>query len=220
MIYLLFSLLPALPISLSLTLCSLVIAFFLAIFLTIILSLKNAFFSFIIQVYIMIFTGTPLLIQFFLIYYGPCQFSSLMEYHNLWIYYTPWICSMITLALNSAAYSTLLFYGAIKVIPKNNWQSCYALGMSKQQTLRIILPYALKRAFSSYTNEVILIFKSTSLASTITLLEIMGYSQQIFGQTYDINIFIAAGIIYLCINGILTLLMRWFERYILFFEKN
>lgn len=47
----------------------------------------------------------------------------------------------------------------------------------------------------------------------------MGYSQQIFGQTYDADVFIAAGIIYLCVNGILTLLMRWLEQYALSFEK-
>lgn len=221
MIDLIISLLPGLPTSLSLTLGALLIAFLLALCLTIILSLKITIFSFLIQVYITLFTGTPLLVQFFLIYYGPGQFLSLREHHTLWaLISTPWICALLALALNSAVYSTLLFYGAIKAIPKTSWQACLALGMSNHQTMRIILPYALKRALSSYSNEVILIFKSTSLASTITLLEIMGYSQQIFGQTYNVDVFIAAGIIYLSVNGILTLLMRLLEKYALAFEKS
>ncbi|HGJ5875746.1 MAG TPA: arginine ABC transporter permease ArtM [Arsenophonus sp.] len=221
MIYLIISLLPGLPTSLSLTFCALLIAFLLALFFTIILSLKTAIFSSIIQVYLTLFTGTPLLVQFFLIYYGPGQFPVLKQYPAFWaLISTPWFCAMIALALNSAAYSTLLFHGAVKAIPKATWQSCQALGMTNQQTLRIIIPYALKRALSSYSNEVILIFKSTSLASTITLLEIMGYSQQVFGQTYNVDVFIAAGIIYLGVNGILTLLMRWLEQYLLSFEKN
>ena len=221
MIYLIISLLPGLLTSLSLTFCALLIAFLLALFFTIILSLKTAIFSSIIKGYLTLFTGTPLLVQFFLIYYGPGQFPVLKQYPAFWaLISTPWFCAMIALALNSAAYSTLLFHGAVKAIPKATWQSCQALGMANQQTLRIIIPYALKRALSSYSNEVILIFKSSSLASTITLLEIMGYSQQVFGQTYNVDVFIAAGIIYLGVNGILTLLMRWLEQYLLSFEKN
>lgn len=88
------------------------------------------------------------------------------------------------------------------------------------QTARVILPYAFKRALSSYSNEVVLIFKSTSLASTITLLELTGYSRQVFGQSYDVMVFVAAGIIYLGINGILTLLMRLIEKKALKFEHR
>lgn len=69
---------------------------------------------------------------------------------------------MIALSLNSAAYTTQLFYGAIRAIPDGQWQSCSALGMSKKDTLAILLPYAFKRALSSYSNEVVLVFKSTS----------------------------------------------------------
>ena len=66
----------------------------------------------------------------------------------------------------------------------------------------------------------VLIFKSTSLASTITLLELTGYSRQVFGQNYDVMVFVAAGIIYLAINGILTLLMRLIEKKALAFEHR
>ncbi len=73
-----------------------------------------------------------------------------------------WLCALIALSLNSAAYTTQLFYGAIRAIPEGQWQSCSALGMSKKDTLAILLPYAFKRSLSSYSNEVVLVFKSTS----------------------------------------------------------
>ncbi|VTN15303.1 Arginine ABC transporter permease protein ArtM [Raoultella terrigena] len=66
--------------------------------------------------------------------------------------------------------------------------------MSKKDTLAILLPYAFKRALSSYSHEVVLVFKSTSLAYTITLMEVMGHSQLLYGRTYDVMVFGAAGI--------------------------
>ena len=213
--------LPGLPTSLSLTVVALLVAFTLSVLMTFVLALKTPVISQIVKAYITLFTGTPLLVQFFLIYYGPGQFPVLKNFPTMWeLLSTPWFCAMVTLALNSAAYSTLLFYGAVRAIPSGQWQSCQALGMSPVQTAREILPYAFKRALSSYSNEVVLIFKSTSLASTITLLELTGYSRQVFGQSYDVMVFVAAGIIYLCINGILTLLMRLIEKKALEFEHR
>ncbi len=117
-------------------------------------------------------------------------------------------------------HTTQLFYGAIRAIPDGQWQSCSALGMSKKDTLAILLPYAFKRALSSYSNEVVLVFKSTSLAYTITLMEVMGHGQLLYGRTYDVMVFGAAGIIYLIVNGLLTLLMRLVERKALAFERR
>ncbi|HCJ6415981.1 TPA: ABC transporter permease subunit, partial [Enterobacter hormaechei subsp. xiangfangensis] len=117
-------------------------------------------------------------------------------------------------------YTTQLFYGAIRAIPEGQWQSCGALGMSKKDTLAILLPYAFKRALSSYSNEVVLVFKSTSLAYTITLMEVMGHGQLLYGRTYDVMVFGAAGLVYLVVNGLLTLMMRLIERKALAFERR
>ncbi|MCA6220211.1 arginine ABC transporter permease ArtM [Photorhabdus antumapuensis] len=213
--------LPGLQTSLSLTVTALFVAFMMSVLFTMVLTMKLPVLTQLVKIYITLFTGTPLLVQFFLIYYGPGQFPSIKAYPWLWqLLSEPWLCAMVTLALNSAAYSTLLFYGAVKAIPAGQWQSCHALGMSKAQSMQILLPYAFKRALSSYSNEVVLIFKSTSLASTITLLEVMGYSQLLFGRNYDVMAFMAAGVIYLCVNGILTLLMRIIERRALAFERH
>jgi arginine transport system permease protein len=92
--------------------------------------------------------------------------------------------------------------------------------MNRKDTLRILLPYAFKRALSSYSNEVVLVFKSTSLAYTITLMEVMGHGQMLYGRTYDISVYAAAGLIYLVVNGLLTLMMRLVEKRALAFERR
>ncbi|MGL5533926.1 MAG: arginine ABC transporter permease ArtM, partial [Plesiomonas shigelloides] len=168
------TLLQGLQTSLSLTACALLIGFTLAVVMTVIMAGRKGPLRWLTKGYLTLFTGTPLLIQIFLIYYGPGQFESLRN-SVLWpLLSEPWFCAMLALALNSAAYSTLLFYGAVKAIPAGQWQSCSALGMTRLQTLRILVPYALKRSLPAYSNEVVLIFKGTSLASTITIMDIMG----------------------------------------------
>ncbi len=208
------------PASLMLTVASLVIAFVLAIGLTFLLSMNNKPISRLINLYLTVFTGTPLLIQFFLIYFGPAQFTWITE-GPLWsLLSSAWFCAILALALNSAAYSTQLFYGAVKAISKGQWESCAALGLTRWQTLKILIPFALKRALPSYSNEIILVFKGTSLASTITILDIMGYARRLYGTEYDaLTIYGIAGLIYLIITGIATLLLRKLERRVLVFER-
>ncbi len=208
------------PTSLGLMVTSLVIAFVIAVFFTFLLSMENKIVKGFVNGYLMLFTGTPLLVQFFLIYSGPGQFQWLID-SPLWILFSDaWFCAVLALALNSAAYSTQLFHGAVKAIPKGQWETCAALGLSRLDTLKILIPYALKRALPSYSNEIILVFKGTSLASTITILDIMGYARQLYGTEYDaIDIYSMAGLIYLVITGIMTILLRKLEHKVLAFER-
>ena len=208
------------PTSLLLTFASLLIAFLLALLFTFILAMGNRWLKSAVNFYLVLFTGTPLLIQIFLIYSGPGQFEFITQ-SPLWsLLSNAWFCAMLALALNSAAYSTQLFYGAVKAIPQGQWESCAALGLSGVQTLKILIPYALKRALPSYTNEIILVFKGTSLASTITIMDIMGYARQLYGTEYDaLTIYGIAGGIYLLITGIATLMLRKVENKVLAFER-
>ncbi|WP_150538707.1 arginine ABC transporter permease ArtM [Actinobacillus vicugnae] len=208
------------PTSLGLTAVSLLIAFVLAVILTFLLSMQNKLVKALVNGFLMLFTGTPLLVQFFLIYHGPGQFQWIVDSFAWQFLSDAWFCAALALALNSAAYSTQLFHGAVKAIPKGQWETCAALGLSRLDTLKILIPYALRRALPSYSNEIILVFKGTSLASTITLLDIMGYARQLYGTEYDaITIYGIAGAIYLVITGIMTLLLRKVERKVLAFER-
>ena len=105
-------------------------------------------------------------------------------------------------------------------MPPGQWQACVALGMNRKQSLKVILPYALKRALSSYSNEVIFVVKGTALTSTITLMDLMGYNQFLNGRYYEFTIFIATGCIYLLINGLLSTIMRLLEKKALAFENT
>ncbi|EDJ90646.1 arginine ABC transporter permease ArtM [Haemophilus influenzae] len=208
------------PTSLLLTVVSLLIAFCLALFLTFLLSMENKWVKRAVNLYLTLFTGTPLLVQFFLIYAGPGQFQWIIDSPLWYVLSNAWFCAALALALNSAAYSTQLFHGAVKAIPKGQWESCGALGLNRIQTLKILIPYALKRALPSYGNEIILVFKGTALASTITIMDIMGYARQLYGTEYDaITIYGIAGGIYLIITGIATLLLRKLETKVLAFER-
>lgn len=215
----LWQLLEGLGTSLQLTAASLLVGCILSLLMTISLVMRTPIVHWFSRALITLFTGTPLLVQIFLVYYGPGQFEWIRE-SVLWVWLSqPWFCAMFALALNTAAYSTQLFKGAFNAIPSGQWQACRALGMNKIATLRVLLPYALRRAVPAYSNEVILVFKGTSLASTITIMDLMGYAQRINAQTYDtLTVFGVAGAFYLTVNGALTLLFRQIEKKALAFE--
>ncbi|MGI2026015.1 arginine ABC transporter permease ArtM [Endozoicomonas acroporae] len=214
-------LLKGLGTTLELTLVSLFTGLLLAILFTLVLALKVRPLTWLVKLQILLFTGTPLLIQIFLIYYGPAQFDAIRN-SVLWPWLSqPWFCAMLALALNSAAYSTLLFKGAIDAVPNSDREACMALGMTNRQALlRVILPHAVRRALPAYGNEVILVMKGSSLASTITLMDLMGYAARLNAQTYDtLTVFTMTGLIYLAMTGVLTVLIRFMEHKVLAFSR-
>lgn len=220
-IYYLSVILKGLPDTLSLGILGILSAGLLAICFSCLLSLNSSILTKVIRTYIIIFTGSPLLVQLFLIYYGPSQFGDILsKMPNFYAFISsPWFCAYLALTLNSAAYTTQIFYGALKSVPKGQWQACEALGMNKLQSLKIVMPYALKRSLSTYSNEVVFVVKGTALASMIPVMDIMGYSNELNGDYYDFSIFIVAGSIYLLINGILSTIMRIIEKKALTFEN-
>ncbi|WP_415888208.1 ABC transporter permease [Neptuniibacter sp. SY11_33] len=164
--------------------------------------------------YIFFFRGTPLLIQIFLVYYGASQFEFIKN-SALWpILKEPYWCAIITFALHTAAYIAEILRGAIQSIPKGEIEAAKALGMSYPLMLRrIILPRAFGIMMPAYGNEVILMLKGSALASTITLLDLTGMARTIIARTYTpLEIFFAAGVIYLIISALLVLLFRYMEK--------
>ncbi|WP_162046464.1 arginine ABC transporter permease ArtM [Vibrio taketomensis] len=207
--------------SFQLTLASLLVGCTLSLLMTVILVMRTPILHWICRGIIIVFTGTPLLVQIFLVYYGPGQFDWIKESFAWHWLSQPWFCAMLALALNTAAYSTQLFKGAFNTIETGQWHACKALGMNKVASMKVLLPYALRRAIPAYSNEVILVFKGTSLASTITIMDLMGYAQRINAQTYDtLTVFGIAGLMYLTVNGVLTLLFRQLEKKALAFEAS
>ncbi|MBR9882719.1 MAG: ABC transporter permease [Oceanospirillales bacterium] len=164
--------------------------------------------------YIFFFRGTPLLVQIFLIYYGASQFESVKE-SALWqVLREPYWCAIIAFTLNTAAYTAELIRGAIQAIPKGELEAADAFGMSRSLKIRrIVLPRAFGIVLPAYGNELILMLKSSSLASTITLLDITGAARTIIARTYTpLEIFFAAGMLYLLITAIMIGCFRLLER--------
>ena len=213
------TLLGGLLTTLELTLFSLLLGFVLAALMTWVLELRLPVATQLVQLWVLLFTGTPLLIQIFLIYYGPGQFEWLKA-SPLWpLLKQPWFCAVLALGLNTAAYSTRLFKGALDAIPAGEVEACRALGFNGRQTLWMKVRHAARHLVPAYSNEVILVLKGSSLASTITIMDIMGLAQGLNAQTYDtLAVFGVAGGLYLTMNGLLTIGFRWCEKRALAFQ--
>lgn len=163
--------------------------------------------------YIFFFRGTPLLVQIFLVYYGASQFE-VVKNSLFWpILREPFWCAIIAFTLNTSAYTAEIFRGAIQAIPKGEVEACKVLGMTKVQMYRrILLPRAFGIVLPSYGNEIILMLKGSALASTITILDLTGMARTIIARTYTpIEIFLAAGVIYLLISMLVIFLFRQIE---------
>ena len=186
---------------------SLILGFFLAIPIALMNLSKNRFVSAIASGYVYIFRSTPLLVQIFLIYYGSGQFRESFESVGLWwMFRESWFCAIFALTLNTAAYSSQIIRGGLQSVPFGQIEAAKAVGMSNLQSFyRIIFPVALRQALPAYGNEIILLIKATSLASTITILEITGIAKKIIAATYQpIEVFLIAGAIYLSLNFVVT----------------
>lgn len=208
-------LLSSLSITLSLMLASVSIGLALAIAMTTGSVLGPRWLHKAIHFFIFLIRGTPLLVQLFLVYYGAGQFEWL-RHSSLWfIFREPMACAIMTLAVNTACYTAILLIGAIHTVPKTEVDACDALGMSIYLAYkRIIFPRAFRMALSSYSNEVVIVLKCTTLASTITLLDLMGVTQQLIAQTYaTVELYVMAGIIYLILNGIIIGIFNKLQKY-------
>jgi polar amino acid transport system permease protein len=164
--------------------------------------------------YAFVFRGTPLLVQIFLIYYGLGQFDAVRE-GILWpILREPFWCAIIAFALNTGAYTAEIFRGGIEAVPRGQIEAARAFGMSRPVCYRrIILPQAWRIALPAYGNEVILMLKGSALASTITLLDLTGMARTIIARTYmPVEIFLAAGALYLLLTFLFTNGYRLLER--------
>jgi octopine/nopaline transport system permease protein len=163
--------------------------------------------------YVFVFRGTPLLVQIFLIYYGLGQFDALRETF-LWAFFRePFWCAILAYTLNTGAYTSVIIRGGIQSVPVGQIEAARAFGMDRGLLFRrIVLPIAIRQALPAYGNEVMLMVKATSLASTITLMEVTGIARSIIARTFEpVEIFIVAGSIYLAINFLVSRAIRYAE---------
>ena len=156
--------------------------------------------------YTYVIRGTPMLVQLFLIYYGLAQFEAVRD-SRYWDWFSSaWFCAVLAFTLNTAAYTAEIIAGAIRAIPAGETEAANSLGLSSWQLLtRITLPSAMRRALPAYSNEVIMMLHGTSLASTVTLVDLTGAARELNARYYlPFEAFIAAGLFYLVLTFILV----------------
>jgi octopine/nopaline transport system permease protein len=201
----LWALLGGVPLTVGLTVSSVGVGAILALLLAL-LRAGSSTGAFVVRFYVMVFRGTPLLLQIFLIYYGLGQFA-VVQQSLLWPFLRePWCCAILALALNTAAYTSEILRGGLAAVPAGAVEAGRAAGMSRLLLLRrVVLPLAIRQALPAYGNELITMVKSTSLASLVTLMEVTGIAYAIISETYRaVEVFLCAGAIYLALNFALT----------------
>lgn len=162
-----------------------------------------------------LFRGTPMLVQIFILYYGLAEIHAIR--HNAlawWIVGDALHCAVLAVVMNTTAYTSELFRTAFRAIPGGYLEAADACGMSRAVRFRrITLPLALRHGLPAYASEVVIIVKETSLASTITVLEITGHAKRLMSQTFAVlEIFVIAAVFYLVINLACMAVLRLIER--------
>jgi len=168
----------------------------------------------IIQAYVYVFRGTPLLVQTYLIYFGLGQFEEIRS-SFLWPFLREaWWCALIAFVLNTAAYTTEIFRGAIEATPWGEVEAAKACGMSPwTRTRRIILPSAFRRALPAYGNEVIFMLHGSAIAGVITIVDLFGAARIVNSRHFlPFESFITAGLFYLALTFIFIWLFKRVEK--------
>jgi arginine/ornithine transport system permease protein len=204
-------------VTLQLLFMALLIGLTVAIPLAVLRAANNPWFSKPIWVFTYLIRGTPMLVQLFLIYYGAGQFEWIRE-SVMWPYLSSaWFCAVMAFAINTCAYTTEMLAGAIKATPIGEVEAALSMGMSRvKMFVRILLPAAFRRALPAYSNEVIMMLHGTSLASTVTIMDLTGVAREVYSRHYlPYEAFIVAAVFYLTMTFVLVAIARLAEKHFL-----
>ena len=207
-------LLNAAVITLKLLSVSLIIGLFIGLFFAILRLNKNIFINRFAYGYSYVFRGTPLLVQIFIIYFGLGQIEYLRS-TVLWVILKePYWCAIIAFALNTGAYTSEILRSAFQTIKPGIIEAGKSLGISNKIIFyKIKIPIAIRQSLPAYGNEIILMMKGTSLASTVTIMDLTGVAKYIISTTFKpIEVFIVAGGIYLFMTFVIHNVIKFLEK--------
>ena len=193
---------------------SLVIGLFIGLFFAILRVNNNLVFGKIAYGYSYVFRGTPLLVQIFIIYYGFGQVEFIRESIFWVILKEPHWCAIIAFALNTGAYTSEILRSAFQTIKPGIIEAGKSLGISNKIIFyKVQIPIAIRQSLPAYGNEIILMLKGTSLASTVTLMDLTGVAKYIISTTFKpIEVFIVAGGIYLFMTFVIHNVIKFLEK--------
>ena len=193
---------------------SLFMGLFIGLFFAILRIKNNIILGKIAYGYSYTFRGTPLLVQIFIIYYGFGQVEFIRESFLWAILKEPYWCAVIAFALNTGAYTSEILRSAFQTIKPGFIEAGKSLGVpNKLIFYKIQIPIAIRQSLPAYGNEIILMLKGTSLASTVTLMDLTGVAKYIISTTFKpIEVFIIAGSIYLFFTFIIHNVIKFLEK--------
>jgi arginine/ornithine transport system permease protein len=205
--------------TLTLLLTSLGVGAVLALLFALALTSSVAPLRAIVGAYTYVIRGTPLLIQLYLIYYGLAQLEWIQSRWDTvwpWTYFKePFFCALLAFSLNTAGYAAEMLAGSIRETSAGEIEAAQAMGMGRWQAVRrIVLPSALRRTLPAYSNEVVMMLHSTSLASTVpAMLDVTAAASRIYSDFYlPFEAYLFAAAIYLTITFALVGLFKLAER--------
>ena len=201
-------------VTLWLLILSVLVGGFLAVFFAIARVSDNKFIKSPIWLFTYVFRGTPLYVQLLVFYSGVYTLEIVKGSELLNAFFRSGLnCTILALTLNTCAYTTEIFAGAIRSIPNGDVEAAHAYGFTTFKLYtRIILPSALLTALPAYSNEVILMLHSTALAFTATVPDLLKICRDINAATYQpFTAFGIAAILYLAISYLLIRLFRLAE---------
>ncbi len=207
-------LLNATMVTLKLLSLSLFFGLFIGLLFAIMRMSKNLIFNKFAYGYSYLFRGTPLLVQIFIIYFGFGQIEFIRESFLWVILKEPYWCAIIAFALNTGAYTSEILRSAFQTIKKGYIEAGKSLGISTKIIFyKIQMPIAIRQSLPAYGNEIILMLKGTSLASTVTLMDLTGVAKYIISTTFKpIEVFIVAGSIYLFMTFLIHNFIKFLEK--------
>lgn len=199
--------------TLGLLFSSLAVGAVMALFFALALTGPYAPLRWLVGLYTYVIRGTPLLIQVYLIYYGLGQLEWIQaRWDSVWPwthFKEPFFCALLAFSLNTAGYTAEMLAGAIRETSPGEVQAAQAFGMSHFQVMwRIVLPSAMRRTLPAYSNEVVMMLHSTSLASAVpSMLDVTAAASRIYSDYYlPFEAYLAAAAIYLaasfCLIGV------------------
>lgn len=163
--------------------------------------------------YVWLFRSTPLLVQLFIVFFGlPYLRIKGVLPHGIKL--EPFTAGIITFSLNTGAYASETIRAAISSVPTGQWEAGAAIGMTRLQILwRIILPQALRVVLPPLSNSFISLVKDTSLAASITIMEMFAVSQQIAAENYQpLLMYTLVAMVYAVFTTILSYFQGYLER--------
>jgi polar amino acid transport system substrate-binding protein len=157
-------------------------------------------FQVLLQGYIELIRGTPLMLQLFVLFYL--------------LRLPPWVAGISGLAINYSAYEAEIYRAGLQAIPAGQMEAALALGMSRRLALRrVIIPQAVRIVIPPVTNDFIALFKDTSVCSVITLVELTKQYSILANSTGGaIEFALAAAVLYMMMSVPLSWFSRWSER--------